>query len=89
MTAIRVDLIKKYLRPHRKSLAIGAISLIGVNLLSVAIPMEVSKIVDSLKEGFTFRDILNQCSWIVILATSMGLVRLISRQLVFGRLSIF
>ena len=84
MTGLRLDLIKKYLRPHRKALAIGGISLIVVNLLSVAIPMEVSRIIDSLQEGFTFTDVLKQSSWIILLATSMGLVRLISRQLVFG-----
>ncbi len=84
MAVLRLDLIKKYLRPHRKALAIGAASLVVVNLLSVVIPMEVSRIVDSLQEGFTFKDVLKQSGLIVVLATSMGLVRLISRQLVFG-----
>ncbi len=55
-----------------------------VNVLSVAIPMEVRKVIDELQEGFLFRDVLQQAIWIVALATSMGMVRLISRQLVFG-----
>ena len=84
MADLRLDLIKKYLKPHRRALAIGAVSLVIVNLISVSIPMEVSRIVDSLKEGFTFKDVLKQSSWIIVLATSMGLARLISRQLVFG-----
>ena len=46
--------------------------------------MEVSKIVDSLKVGFTFNQVLKQSAWIVVLASSMGIARLISRQLVFG-----
>tara|TARA_Y100001968_G_C19451634_1_gene769085 strand:+ start:5001 stop:6638 length:1638 start_codon:yes stop_codon:yes gene_type:complete len=46
--------------------------------------MEVREIIDDLQEGFTFGQILKQASWIVLLASSMALVRLISRQLVFG-----
>ena len=84
MKALRLDLIYKYIRPHKKALAIGAISLLIVNLLSVAIPMEVREIIDDLQDGFTFNQVLKQSGWIVLLATSMGLVRLISRQLVFG-----
>ncbi len=84
MAAFRLDLISRYLRPHRKTLFLGAISLVLVNLLSVAIPMEVKGIVDALKEGFTFQDVLRQSFWIIFLATLMGLVRLVSRQLVFG-----
>ncbi len=84
MAAFRLDLIGRYLRPHRKTVFLGALALVLVNVLSVAIPMEVRKVVDSLKEGFSMNDVLSQAGWIVLLASSMGLVRLISRQLVFG-----
>lgn len=84
MASFRLDLINRYLRPHRKAIILGAITLVIVNLLSVAIPMEVKGIVDALKEGFKFTDVLKKSGWIVILATSMGVARLISRQLVFG-----
>ncbi len=84
MAALRIDLIKNYLRPHRKDLIIGAFCLIFVNILSVAIPMEVRSIVDDLKEGFTFSYVLNKSTWLILLATVMGGTRLISRQLVFG-----
>ncbi|MBW3041885.1 ABC transporter ATP-binding protein [Prochlorococcus marinus] len=84
MAALRLDLIKNYLRPHKKELLIGGLCLIFVNILSVAIPMEVRSIVDDLKKGFTFSDVLNKSTWLIILATVMGGVRLISRQLVFG-----
>ena len=84
MPALRLDLIKTYLRPHKKELLIGSFCLIFVNILSVAIPMEVRNIVDDLKKEFTFSDVLNKSTWLVILATVMGGVRLISRQLVFG-----
>ena len=84
MTTLRLDLIKNYLRPHRNELLIGGISLIFVNILSVVIPMEVRDIVDDLKKGFTFSDVINKSTWLILLATVMGGVRLISRQLVFG-----
>ena len=84
MAALRLDLIKNYLKPHKKELILGALCLIFVNLLSVAIPMEVRNIVDDLKKGFTFSYVLNKSTWLILLATVMGGVRLISRQLVFG-----
>ncbi len=84
MAALRLDLIKNYLRPHKKELILGAFALIFVNILSVAIPMEVRKIVDDLKEGFTFSYVLDKSTWLIVMATVMGGARLISRQLVFG-----
>tara|TARA_Y100001968_G_C19440498_1_gene762268 strand:+ start:913 stop:2661 length:1749 start_codon:yes stop_codon:yes gene_type:complete len=84
MKGFRLDLIKKYLKPHRRALLLGAASLVVVNLLSVVIPMEVKGIIDDLQDGFTIRDVISQAGWIVLLATGMGIVRLISRQLVFG-----
>ncbi len=84
MATLRFDLIKRYLKPHRQTLILGAVSLVIVNVLSVAIPFEVRRVVDALKEGFTFNDVLKQSGWIVILASLMAVVRLWSRQLVFG-----
>jgi len=84
MAALRLDLVKNYLRPHKRELIIGAFCLIFVNILSVAIPMEVRNIVDDLKEGFTFSYVLNKSTWLILMATVMGGARLISRQLVFG-----
>ena len=84
MAKLRLDLIARYLKPHRHIVLLGALTLVVVNLLSVAIPMDVRKIIDDLKEGFSIFDVLNQAGWIVALATAMGLMRLLSRQLVFG-----
>ncbi|WP_115126076.1 ABC transporter ATP-binding protein [Synechococcus sp. GEYO] len=84
MAAFRLDLIGRYLKPHRRTVLMGAIALVIVNILSVTIPLEVRRVIDDLQEGFAFSDVLAQAGWIVLLATSMGMVRLISRQLVFG-----
>lgn len=84
MAAFRVDLIGRYLKPHRRAVLLGAIALVVVNILSVTIPLEVRRVIDDLQGGFAFSDVLTQAAWIVLLATAMAVVRLISRQLVFG-----
>lgn len=84
MAALRLDLIGRYLRPHRRTVVLGALTLVLVNILSVTIPFEVRRVIDDLQDGFAIADVLRQAGLIVLLATSMGIARLISRQLVFG-----
>ena len=84
MGAIRLDLILRYLRPHRKVVMVGVASLVVVNLLSVSIPLLVRRVIDDLQDGFAFQDVLTQAAPIVALATLMGAARLYSRMLVFG-----
>jgi ATP-binding cassette, subfamily B, multidrug efflux pump len=84
MGAIRLDLILRYLRPHRKVVMVGVASLVVVNLLSVSIPLLVRRVIDDLQDGFAFQDVLTQAALIVALATLMGAARLYSRLLVFG-----
>jgi len=84
MGAIRLDLIRRYLRPHRKVVLIGVAALVVVNLLSVSIPLLVRRVIDDLQDGFALQDVLAQAALIVALATVMGAVRLYSRMLVFG-----
>ena len=54
MAAMRLDLIGRYLRPHRRTVIFGAIALVVVNVLSVTIPMEVRRVIDELQEGFAY-----------------------------------
>ncbi|MEB3253201.1 MAG: ABC transporter ATP-binding protein [Synechococcus sp.] len=84
MAGMRLDLIGRYLRPHRRTVLFGAIALVVVNVLSVTIPMEVRRVLDELQEGFAYANVVRQAGWIILLATTMGAVRLLSRQLVFG-----
>ena len=84
MAAFRLDLIGRYLRPHRRTVVVGALTLVVVNIVSVTIPLEVRRVIDDLQDGFAISDVLRQAGFIVLLATSMGIARLISRQLVFG-----
>jgi ATP-binding cassette, subfamily B, multidrug efflux pump len=82
--ALRTDLIRRYLRPHRRAVLQGMAALVVVNLLSVSIPLLVRRVIDDLQDGFDLRDVLLQALLIMVLATVMGGVRLISRMLVFG-----
>ncbi len=84
MGAFRPDLIRRYLRPHRRTVLLGMAALLVVNLLSVAIPLLVRRVIDDLQDGFELRDVLAQAALIGALASVMAGVRLISRMLVFG-----
>ena len=84
MKNLKIKIIKKYLKPYRKELFIGALALLIVNILSVIIPLEVKNIIDELQQGFSGRFILTKSIWLIFLATFMGIIRLSSRQIVFG-----
>jgi ATP-binding cassette subfamily B protein len=84
MSALRLDLIARYLGPHRRTVALGVVALVVVNLLSTAFPLLVRRVIESLKDGFSQRELLVEAALILALATMMGLVRLASRVLVFG-----
>ncbi|MCT0226058.1 ABC transporter ATP-binding protein [Synechococcus sp. CS-1328] len=84
MSAPRLALILRYLRPHRRTVLLGAAALVVVNLLSVSIPLLVRGVIDDLQDGFSMQDVLRQAALILALATVMGAARLWSRMLVFG-----
>ena len=84
MAAIRFGLIGRYLRPYRRTVLLGVAALVVVNLLSVALPLLVRRVIDDLQDGFEYSDVLLQAALIVALATVMAGVRLWSRMLVFG-----
>ena len=84
MRALRLDLIRRYLRPHRRTVLLGVIALVFVNLLGVAIPLLVERVIDELKPGFSLAVVLRQALLLGGLATVMAAVRLASRMLVFG-----
>ena len=84
MNNLKFEVIIKYLRPYKKEFFYGAVALLIVNILSVLIPLEVKNIIDELQKGFSSRFIINKSLWLVLMATCMGLIRLFSRQIVFG-----
>ncbi|MFM7641950.1 MAG: ABC transporter ATP-binding protein [Cyanobium sp.] len=84
MGALRLDLLRRYLWPHRRQLLLGVVALLVVNGLGVTIPLLVRRVVEDLQGGFSFAKVLGQAGWIIGLATVMAGVRLLSRMLVFG-----
>ncbi len=84
MNNLKLNIIRKYLKPFKKELLIGAIALLIVNILSVIIPLEVKSIIDQLQEEFSRNFIISKSLWLILLATLMGVIRLSSRQIVFG-----
>ncbi len=84
MKNLKLKVIIKYLRPYKKEFVYGGIALFVVNILSVLIPLEVKNIIDELKDGFSSNLVISKSLWLMFLASCMGLIRLFSRQIVFG-----
>ena len=84
MKNLKFKVISKYLRPYKKEFLYGAFALLIVNVLSVVIPLEVKNIIDQLQNGFSSDFVISKSLWLILLATLMGLIRLFSRQIVFG-----
>ncbi len=84
MKNLKFKVIIKYLKPYKKEFLYGGIALLVVNILSVLIPLEVKNIIDQLKDGFSSKFVITKSLWLMFLATCMGLIRLFSRQVVFG-----
>ena len=84
MKNLKFRIFFKYIKPYKKEFLYGSIALLVVNILSVLIPLEVKNIIDQLKDGFSSNFVINKSLWLMFLATCMGLIRLYSRQIVFG-----
>ncbi len=84
MRNLKFKVITKYLKPYKKEFIYGAIALLVVNILSVVIPLEVKNIIDQLQNGFSSEFVISKSMLLILLATCMGLIRLFSRQIVFG-----
>ncbi len=84
MKNLKLKVIFKYLKPYKKEFLYGGIALLVVNILSVLIPLEVKNIIDQLKDGFSSSFVISKSLMLMFLATCMGLIRLFSRQIVFG-----
>ena len=84
MRNLKLKIIFKYLKPYKKEFFYGGIALIVVNILSVLIPLEVKNIIDQLKDGFSSSFVISKSLWLMFLASCMGLIRLFSRQIIFG-----
>ena len=73
-----------YLRPHWREATLGIIALLVVNGLGVYIPLLIRDCVDKLSIGFNYGQIVRYGILLVLLSSSMWLIRMASRLWIFG-----
>ncbi|MBE9009984.1 ABC transporter ATP-binding protein [Pseudanabaenaceae cyanobacterium LEGE 13415] len=73
-----------YLRPHWRSATLGVLALLVVNSIGIYIPLQIRDAVDKLSVTFSVNEILLDALLILILASVMWVVRMVSRILLFG-----
>ncbi|GAB4175345.1 MAG: ABC transporter ATP-binding protein [Coleofasciculaceae cyanobacterium] len=84
MANSRLQKLLAYLRPHTKEAALGIFALLIVNGLGVYIPLLIRDGIDELRTAFDFDRIWRVVLLIVILASVMWAIRMVSRILIFG-----
>ncbi|ELS04357.1 ABC-type multidrug transport system, ATPase and permease component [Xenococcus sp. PCC 7305] len=84
MANSRLKAIRTYLRPHWKMVSLGILSLFLVNIVSAYLPLLISNSIDQLKIGFSFSELSHQAIILLILASLMWGMRMLSRIMIFG-----
>jgi ATP-binding cassette subfamily B protein len=80
----RLKKLISYLRPHWRAIAIGILALFIVNGLGVYIPLLIRDIIDDLKNAFSLDKVGYYVLLILILASFMWVIRMVSRIAIFG-----
>ncbi|HIK16044.1 MAG TPA: ABC transporter ATP-binding protein [Leptolyngbyaceae cyanobacterium M33_DOE_097] len=84
MAQSRLKKLGAYLRPHLTKASLGIFALLIVNGLGVYIPLLIKDAIDRLQVAFSFDQILFYVVLMLVLASVMWFVRMISRILLFG-----
>jgi ATP-binding cassette, subfamily B, multidrug efflux pump len=84
MANSRLKKLINYLIPHKKQLWIGVIALLVVNALGVYIPILIRDTINDLQAGFTLDQLGYYVIIILVLASIMWGIRMISRVAIFG-----
>ncbi|NES96475.1 MAG: ABC transporter ATP-binding protein [Desertifilum sp. SIO1I2] len=84
MAQSKLKKLGEYLRPHWKTAVLGIIALLIVNGLGVYIPLLIRNSIDELQVTFSFDRILRYVILIMVLASIMWVIRMVSRILLFG-----
>lgn len=84
MASSRLKTIRTYLRPHWRMVSYGIFSLLLVNIVSAYLPLLISNSIDQLKVGFSFTQLSRQALILLVLASLMWFMRMLSRILIFG-----
>jgi len=84
MAQSRLKKLGAYLRPHLTQASLGIFALLIVNGLGVYIPLLIKNAIDRLQVAFSFDQILFYVVLMLVLASVMWVVRMVSRILLFG-----
>ncbi|HEY9675611.1 MAG TPA: ABC transporter ATP-binding protein [Waterburya sp.] len=84
MANSRLQKLLTYLRPHTFQASLGIIALLIVNGLGVYIPLLIRDTIDELRTAFDFQQVWRFVLLIVVLASLMWAIRMVSRIQLFG-----
>lgn len=84
MATSRLRQLGKYLHPYWKEIFWGICTLFVVNALGIHISMLIRDNLLQLHQQSSFQQLLLYSAYIVILATTMWIVRMLSRLIIFG-----
>ncbi|MEW6493704.1 MAG: ABC transporter ATP-binding protein [Cyanobacteriota bacterium] len=84
MANSRLQKLLAYLRPHTWDAVLGIIALLIVNGLGVYIPLLIRDSIDELRTALDFDRIWRFIFLLLILASFMWIIRMVSRTLLFG-----
>lgn len=84
MAHSRFNKLVSYLRPHWRKAGLGVFSLFVVNAIGVYIPLLIRDGLDELQATFSMNRVIFYAVVILVLASVMWVVRMLSRILLFG-----
>ena len=84
MANSRLRKLGAYLRPHWRRVLLGIFALLIVNALGVCIPLLIRGSIDRLREAFSFEQLWRYVGLILVLASVMWGIRMLSRIFIFG-----
>ncbi|MDJ0577762.1 MAG: ABC transporter transmembrane domain-containing protein, partial [Xenococcaceae cyanobacterium MO_234.B1] len=83
-TNSRLKKLVTYLLPHWRMVSLGIVSLLIVNVLGVYIPLLISNSIDQLNADFSFAQLSRYGLILLVLASVMWVIRMVSRISIFG-----
>ncbi|HEY9711363.1 MAG TPA: ABC transporter transmembrane domain-containing protein, partial [Oculatellaceae cyanobacterium] len=84
MANTRLQKLLAYLRPHWRQASLGILALLIVNGIGVYIPLLIRDSIDELRTAFSFDEVWRFVFLILILASVMWVIRMVSRIFLFG-----
>lgn len=84
MANSRLQKLLAYLRPHWREASLGILALLVVNGIGVYIPLLIRDSIDQLRTAFNFDEVWRFVVIILLLASVMWVIRMVSRIMLFG-----